>query len=118
MKKKDILHPKLYFKYDVVDQQTQLSYYSNQLDSVGSRLVKVVLLNQNSFSSIEMYKLNEKEYHNLNLYIERQERIMDTYLKKGFKDQFNIVETSVNLMYTFRKEFDKWFSKFKMDINV
>ena len=43
---------------------------------------------------------------------------MDTYLKKGFKDQFNIVETSVNLMYTFRQEFDKWFSKFKMDINV
>ena len=85
MKKKDIVHPKLYFKYDVVDQQTQLFYYSNQLDSAGSRLVKVVLLNQNSFSGIEMYKLNEKEYHNLNLYIERQERIMDTYLKKGFK---------------------------------
>ena len=33
MKKKDILHPKLYFKYDVVDQQTQLSYYSNQFNN-------------------------------------------------------------------------------------
>ena len=118
MKKLNIFHPKLYFKYEFDNHHVKLFYYSNQLDSAGSRLVKVVLLNQNSFSGIEMYKLNEKEYHNLNLYIERQERIMDTYLKKGFKDQFNIVETSVNLMYTFRKEFDKWFSKFKMDINV
>ena len=118
MKKKDILHPKLYFKYDVADQQTQLSYYSNQLDSAGSRLVKVIFLNQIFFSDMEMYKLNEKEYHSLNLYIERQERIMSTYLKKGFKDQFNIVETSLNLMYAFRQEFDEWFSKFEMDVNV
>ena len=91
MKKKDIEHPKLYFDFNCTNEGLELFYYSNQLDSAGSRLVKVVLLNQNSFSGIEMYKLNEKEYHNLNLYIERQERIMDTYLKKGFKDQFNIV---------------------------
>ena len=118
MKKKDIVHPKLYFKYDIVDHEIQLSYYSNQLDDSGDRLVKIIFLNQDSFSYMEMYKLNEREYHNLNLYIERQERIMSTYLKKGFKDQFNIVKTSVNLMYAFRDEFDKWFSKFKLDVNV
>ena len=57
MKKKDIVHPKLYFKYDIVDHEIQLSYYSNQLDDSGDRLVKIIFLNQDAFSYMEMYKL-------------------------------------------------------------
>jgi len=112
MKKTPIFHPKLYFKYEIENNQTKLFYYSNQFDDLGQRLIEYDLLELDFFSKQEMYQMNEKQYHHLNIYIERQERVMNTYLQKGFKDQFHIVKTSINLMYDFKKEFDNWFSSY------
>ena len=121
MKKKPIFHPKLYFKYELQNNEVTLFYYSNKFDDSGNRLIQTDVLKSDFFSEKEIYKLNKKQYHNLNIYIERQERIIKTYLKKGFTDQCEIVRVSVNLMYQYKKEFDNWFSNyiktFKIGIN-
>ena len=109
MKKLNIFHPKLYFKYEFDNHHVKLFYYSNHLNSNGERLVNQISLNVDSFSNDQINIMNKREYHNLLLYIKRQEKVMETYSKKGFNDQYLIVKESIRLMHSFKKQFENWF---------
>ena len=40
-------------------------------------------------------------------YILRQEKVLDTYNKKGFTEKYDIIKESLNFMYAFKKQFKK-----------
>tara|TARA_B100000029_G_scaffold312991_1_gene305466 strand:+ start:15121 stop:15480 length:360 start_codon:yes stop_codon:yes gene_type:complete len=109
MKKNKIFHPKLYFKYQSESNGIKLFYYSNKLNHLGKRLVQEIVLDVKIFSNTDIYKMNNEQYHNLLIYITRQEKVMSTYLKKGFRDQYLIVKDSLDLMHLFKQEFENWF---------
>ena len=112
MKKSTIFHPKLYFKYEINNNKVQLFYYSNKLNHLGNRLIESIFLKTKSFSNNQMNAMNKEEYHNLLIYIKRQEKVLETYLKKGFNDQYLIVKDSIKLMDSFKKQFENWFSDY------
>ena len=112
MKKSNIFHPKLYFKYEINNDKVELFYYSNKLNNMCNRLVESIFLKTKSFSNIQIKKMNKEEYQNLLIYIKRQEKVMEAYLKKGFSDQHLIVKDSIQLMYSFKKQFENWFSDY------
>ena len=112
MKKLNILHPKLYFKYELHNNNIKLFYQSNKLNHLGERIVEESLLDVKYFSNSQINIMNKEQYHNLLIYIKRQEKVMVTYLKKGFNDQYLIVKNSIKLMYSFKQEFDNWFSDY------
>ncbi len=107
MKKKIITHPKLYFDFKNTSQGLKLFYYSNKLDNYGKRLVEIDLDSQIlSFSTNDLNQLNKNEYNKLLTYIIRQERIMKIYLNKGFSDQYQNMKSSLDLMYSFKNDFE------------
>ena len=95
MKKLNIFHPKLYFKYELHNNNIKLFYQSNKLNHLGERLAEESLLDAKSFSNSQMNTMNKEQYHNLLIYIKRQEKVMATYLKKGFNDQYLIVKNGI-----------------------
>ena len=101
MKIKLLKHPKLYFMYEINNQKTILFYYCNQLDDIGDRLSNIKYLNIASFSDRELIEINKQEYRNLLIYINRQEKVLNNYLKKKLSEQYNIVKESLSLMYNF-----------------
>ncbi|MDC0144997.1 hypothetical protein OAI93_00160 [bacterium] len=109
MKKSNIFHPKLYFKYEIINNKVQLFYYSNKLNDLGERLVESIFLTIKPFSNNQIKTMNKQEYRNLLIYIKRQEKVMETYLKKGFNDQYLIVKDSIKLMNSFKEQFENWF---------
>ena len=116
MKIKLLKHPKLYFKYEINNQKTKLFYYCNQLDDKGDRLSNSKYLNIASFSDRELIEINKREYKNLLIYINRQEKVLNNYFKKKLSEQYNIVKESLSLMYNFKKEFDDFFINFNIKI--
>tara|TARA_B100000700_G_scaffold262066_1_gene298359 strand:+ start:54 stop:404 length:351 start_codon:yes stop_codon:yes gene_type:complete len=113
MKKKDIIHPKLYFDFKNTNQGVKFFYYSNKIDESGKRL-KESKLNTDitSFSHKELNKLNKVEYKRLLIYIERQERAMQIYLNKNFNEQYEILNKSLSLMYAFKNEFESLMTQY------
>ena len=107
MKKKDISHPKLYLDFKNTTNGVTLFYYSNKLNDLGKRLIESHEYNENDkFSNDDLINLNHQEYKKLLVYIARQERIMDTYFKKNFNNQYEIVKESLQLMYKFKDNFE------------
>ena len=116
MKKQNLKHPKLYFNYKIKNSQVELYYYSNQLDPKGKRLQGSDFFNLPSFSEKEFIELNKKEYKNLLIYISRQKKVLNNYLKKGLKEQYDIVQESLYLMYDFKKAFNQFFISLNREI--
>ena len=116
MKTKHPKHPKLYFNYEIQDSQVKLFYYCNQLNAKGDRISKTEFLDSISFSDKELIKLNKEEYQNLLIYINRQEKVLNNYLRKDSKEQYNIVKESLSLMYDFKKIFNELFINFGIRI--
>ena len=107
MKTKDITHPKLYIDFKYTDSGIEFFYYSNQLHVSGKRIIESSLnAHLDSFSKKKLNQLNEDEYKKLLMYILRQEKVMNTYLKKGLNDKYQIVKNSLSLMYDFKYEFE------------
>ena len=107
MKKKDISHPKLYLDFKNTTNGVTLFYHSNKLNNLGKRLIESHEYNTNDkFANNDLIKLNHLEYKKLLIYISRQERIMDIYLKKDFNNQHEIVKESLQLMYKFKDNFE------------
>jgi len=47
------------------------------------------------------------EYKKLLIYILRQEKVLESYRRKGFKEHYSIVKESLNIMYEFKNQFKK-----------
>ena len=109
MKSKLMTHPRLYFDFQYHQDIVKLSYLSNQLDQNGKRIKKVLHKNVSSFSNHDLILLNQEEYKNLLIYIMRQEKVLNIYERKDQKEKYNIVKSSLSLMYELKIEFDVWF---------
>ena len=119
MKKQDISHPKLYFNYKNNFNNTELYFYSNKLNSEGKRLVQKDIIENSSFVNETLFKLNKNEFSKLNIYIKRQEKVLNIYRKKNFSDKTEIINESLLLMKNFESMFKEWFKKnnLKLDRN-
>lgn len=119
MKKQDITHPKLYFNYKNNFKNTELYFYSNQLNSEGERLVQKDIIEDSSFVNDTLFKLNKNEFSKLNIYIKRQEKVLNIYRKKNLSDKTEIINESLLLMKNFEAMFKEWFKKnnLKLDRN-
>ena len=108
MKKKEIEHPKLYFDYILKNNEIELSFYSNKINYNGKRIVQKEKIGTDKLPTNDLLKhLNEIEYDKLLMYILRQEKILESYCRKGFNEQYNIVKESLNVMYEFKNQFKK-----------
>ena len=108
MKKKDIEHPKLFFDYIFMDNKIELSYYSNKIDKTGKRIAQKKEVDSKKLPVENLLSyLNEIEYNKLLRYILWQEKVLDTYNKKGFTEKYDIIKESLNFMYAFKKQFKK-----------
>ena len=108
MKKKEIEHPKLYFNYILKNNEIELSYYSNKIDNSGKRIAQKENLSTDKLRTKNLLKhLNEIEYKKLLIYILRQEKVLESYGRKGFKEHYSIVKESLNVMYEFKNQFKK-----------
>ena len=119
MKKQEITHPKLYFNYKNNFKNTELYFYSNQLNSDGKRLVQKDIISSSSFVDNNLFKLNKNEFDKLNIYIKRQEKALIIYKRKNLNDQTEIINESLSLMKNFEVMFKEWFKKYnqKLDRN-
>ena len=119
MKKQDITHPKLYFNYKNNFKNTELYFYSNQLNSDGKRLVQKDIISSSSFVDNNLFKLNKNEFDKLNIYIKRQEKALIIYKRKNLNDQTEIINESLSLMKNFEVMFKEWFKRYnqKLDRN-
>ena len=119
MKKQDITHPKLYFNYKNNFKNTELYFYSNQLNSDGKRLVQKDIISSSSFVDNNLFKLNKNEFEKLNIYIKRQEKALINYKRKNLNDKTEIINESLSLMKNFEVMFKEWFKKYnqKLDRN-
>jgi len=119
MKKQKITHPKLYFNYKNNFKNTELYFYSNQLNSQGERVVQKDIISNCSFVKDNLFKLNENEFNKLNIYIKRQEKVLSVYKRKNLNDQTEIINESLLLMKNFHVMFKDWFKKYdqKLDWN-
>lgn len=119
MKKQDITHPKLYFNYKNNFKNTELYFYSNQLNSDGKRIVQKDIISSSSFVDNNLFKLNKNEFDKLNIYIKRQEKALIIYKRKNLNDQTEIINESLSIMKNFEIMFKEWFKKYnqKLDRN-
>ena len=108
MKKKEIDHPKLYFDYILKNNEIELSFYSNKINYNGKRIVQKEKIGTDKLPTNDLLKhLNEIEYNKLLIYILRQEKVLESYRRKGFKEHYNIVKESLNVMHEFKNQFKK-----------
>ena len=108
MKKKEIEHPKLYFDYILKNNEIELSFYSNKINYNGKRIVQKEKIGTDKLPTNDLLKhLNEIEYNKLLTYILRQEKVLESYRRKGFKEHYSIVKESLNVMYEFKNQFKK-----------
>lgn len=108
MKKNEIEHPKLYFNYILKNNEIELSFYSNKIDNTGKRIAQKEKISKDKLlTRYPLKHLNEIEYNKLLIYILRQEKVLESYRRKGFKEHYNIVKESLNVMYEFKNQFKK-----------
>ena len=104
MKKKEIEHPKLYFDYILKNNEIELSFYSNKINYNGKRIVQKEKIVTDKLPTNDLLKhLNEIEYNKLLIYILRQEKVLESYRRKGFKEHYNIVKEKL-IQYYWKKK--------------
>ena len=76
-------------------------------------------IENSSFVNETLFKLNKNEFSKLNIYIKRQEKVLNIYRKKNFSDKTEIINESLLLMKNFELMFKEWFKKnnLKLDRN-
>jgi len=80
----------------------------NKIDNSGKRIAQKENLSTDKLRTKNLLKhLNETEYNKLLIYILRQEKVLESYGRKGFKEHYSIVKESLNVMYEFKNQFKK-----------
>ena len=112
MKKKTIYHPKLYLSIaNTSGTDYKLDFLANRFDGSGHRLLEfeIVKSNQLSFNDNILFNLNKIELKNLNVFISRQNKVIEIYKKKDELDRMKVVQNSLNIFLDFKRLFDDWF---------
>ena len=115
MKKAEIHHPKLYITAERNDTgQIEATFASNRFAPSGKLIEQVIVLDGvDAHISIEniLIDLNKVEFKKLEIFISRQEKVVQTYKNKGKAEQFRMVSHSLDLLIERRSTFENWFDE-------
>ena len=109
---KNILHKSIQNNYSV-------EYYENQYNKDGSLKINSDLISSKFFShnhsdKKNLYNLNKVEFQSLINLINKQEKAVKIYFNKNKLDQYNTINSSLSLLFEYKKTFLKWFSDNKI----
>tara|TARA_X000001036_G_scaffold310513_1_gene289248 strand:- start:326 stop:691 length:366 start_codon:yes stop_codon:yes gene_type:complete len=113
-------YPRLYTNISNQKSHFKLYYYDNRYEDNGSRKVGFTVVSSEQFIDIDssdeqkVYKLNKFEFELLGRLIKKQEKVVEIYLKKNKKEQYQVVKSSLNLLIDYQKLFIEWFSNNKV----
>ena len=109
-------HPKLYLSiYKSSKDEYNVEYYQNQYNKQGNlkilfgQIPSSLISGKKSLQS-NLYKLNKAEHQCLINVINKQKKVLELYSKKNKQDQFNTINSSLQLMLEYEYFFSKWFS--------
>ena len=114
MKKKEIVHPRIYLRIlEKRDSTVIAEYKDNHFDNNGQRTIKKSKLNldqyldnfSNDFKEI-LNKLNSQELNKTINYIKTQYKVLQYHTKNNNYDSINTVKGSIQLMESFKEELD------------
>ena len=115
MKKAEIHHPKLYITAERNDTgQIEATFVSNRFGPSGKLIEQVIVLDGvDAHIGVEniLIDLNKVEFKKLEIFISRQEKVVQTYKNKGKSEQFRMVSDSLELLIELRSTFKNWFDK-------
>ena len=114
-------HPRLYLNvlHEPNKNSYNVEYYENQYNKDGSLKINSDLIPSKFFSKIQsdkknLYDLNKTEYQSLINLIKKQEKAVKIYFNKNKLDQYNTINSSLSLLFEYKKTFLKWFSDNKI----
>ena len=113
-------YPRLYTNISNQKSHFKLYYYDNRYEDNGSRKVGFTVVSSEEFVDIDssdeqkIYKLNKFEFELLGRLIKKQEKVVEIYLKKNKKEQYQVVKSSLDLLIDYQKLFIEWFSNNKV----
>ena len=120
--------PKLYWdiELDIIPDELNATYTHNDVDINGEIILyeesivseELLVMVRDSDKKTALYKLNIIEFEKLNKYIDRQERVVGLYKKKGKLTRAETVNSSIGKMEVFLQEFSDWFIKMGFDIPI
>ena len=115
MKKKDIIHPKLYLDVVCNDGYLHLNFISNKFDINGTRRIEKETIEDDSKinKKTHLIDLNISQFNFLKKYIEIQKRVLVKHEKDRNYDSIRVVNYSLNAMIGFKQDFEKWFRENK-----
>jgi len=118
LKSKSQRHPRLYINVlkKINDKSYNIEYYENQYSSNGSLQItsgsiSTNLLPKTNSNQKNLYDLNKSEFQLLINLIKKQEKASKVYLNKKKLDQLNVINSSLELLFEYKKIFLTWFSK-------
>ena len=96
-----------------------LEYYNNRYDDEGalkinSELISAKLFVRTDSDKKKLYDLNKSEFQLLINLIKKQEKVVKIYFNKKKYDQFRVINSSLDLLFEYKKIFLKWFSENKI----
>ena len=114
MKKKEILHPRMYLKIlKKKDSSVTVKYKDNQFSANGERIVKIDKVDLNKFSDNFsndfkeiLDKLNSQELNKITNYIKTQYKVLQYHIKNNNHDSVATVKESIKVMENFKEEVD------------
>ena len=114
MKKKAIIHPRIYIR--ILEKKGSIvivEYKSNQFNNSAQRTIKKSKLNldqyldnfSNDFKEI-LDKLNSQELNKITNYIKTQYKVLQYHIKNNNHDSVATVKESIKVMENFKEEVD------------
>ena len=114
MKKKQLIHPKLYLEIIRKNDLAIISYKQNKFNKDGSRKIELEeILNNKNIDKIILKNKNEQQLEILKRYIKTQKRVLEKYEKVRNYNAGKVVENSIHLLNEFENDFINWFIKNK-----
>jgi len=116
MKKKHLVHAKLYIDVIISDNGVQYLYKQNKFDKNGDRTVLKEVLNKVfDLGQKEKYLFEKNiiEAQKLDNYLKTQKRVLEKHQKARNYDASIIVKNSIDTIADFKNDFDIWFKKNK-----
>ncbi len=119
LKTKAEKYPRLYVNISSKEKGYELDYYDNQYHNDGTLKLNSILIPPERFISRQsdkqkLYNLNKVEFQVLTNLVKRQKKVAEIYLIKDKKEQYRIVNSSLELLFEYQKFFLEWFSSNKI----
>ena len=113
MKKKQIVHPKLYLDIFKSDSEFILDYKSNVLNSKGERIIQKEMKQNISYKNKILFLVdkNKEQFNLLNKYLKIQKKVLEKHEKAGNYDSYLTLKCSMDVINDFKNDFEKWFKE-------